>query len=460
MLKRTSRISLFLFALILVVGIVMFTGCNRSGGTSSGSTGVSVRGANIKVASWWSTYNVDTYEARDEGEARTLDWRKKVLADQGFSYQSVEISDWDNYLPIVASNIMSGSKEFQIYELGSNMAITLYKQGLLYPVSDSKAVNFKNRDAVAGVVPVYNGLVENFMTFNGKQYGWMYGYPNDGWGQSMLYFSIKHITDAGLSPDYLYDLQKNNNWTWDTFLDLCRKLTRDTNNDGITDIYALPCDDAREFIMGLVFGNGADFVNIDAQGRASNATNSPAFLEALAFYNQLINEGLVQTIPEYDWGWNWSAFVDGRVAMTFDPEWRKGEMNTNFDAGYVLPPRGPRSTQLRLGAGGSVLAIPNYFSPAEVDVILKAAELWETPVDTDWLSGHFWASRNLRDVTETVVMSRDARYLTLKNQELIPGYPFDDFIGGFRDGLGRTSPSTHVETWAPRLNAAIEDFNR
>ena len=457
MLRNARRFGIVLFALILAAGLV-FAGCTRNEG--GGTSGINLRGANISVASWWSSYNVDTYEPRNEGEEKTLEYRKKILRDEGFSFQFVEISDWDNYLALVASNIMSGNRNYQIYELGSNMAITLFKQGLLYPVSDSTAVNFNIREPIAGVVPMYNGLVQDFMTFNGKQYGWLYGLPNDGWGQTMLYFNTKLLTDAGLSPDHLYDLQRNNNWTWDTFLDLCRRLTRDTNNDGITDIYALPCDDAREFIMGLVYGNGADFVTIDAQGRAQSSVNSPAFLEALAFYNQLINEGLVQTTPEYDWGWNWSAFVDGRVAMTFDPEWRKGEMNESFDAGYVLPPRGPRSSQLRLGAGGSVYAIPNFFSPAEVDIFLKASELWNTPVDTDWLSGHFWASRNLRDVTETVVMSRDARYLTLKTQELIPGYPFDDFISEFRDGLGRTSPSSHIETWTPRLNAAIEDFNR
>jgi len=447
MLRKGSRIGLILFILILVASFFAFTGCKKK-----------IEG--ITVASWWLTYNVDTYEPRDEGEAKTLDYRKKLIKDQGFNFQSVEIADYDNFFPLVVSNIMSGSRAYQIYELSSSMAMTLYKQGLLYPIGDSKAVNFKVREAVAGVVPVYDGLVEDFMTFNGKQYGWMYGHPNDGWGQTMLYFNVKHLTDAGLSPDYLYNLQRDNNWTWDTFLDLCKKLTRDTNNDGITDIYALPCDDAREFIMGLVFGNGADFVTIDSQGKASNATNSPAFLEALAFYNQLINEGLVQTTPEYDWGWNWSAFVDERVAMTFDPEWRKGEMQANFDAGYVLPPRGPRSSQLRLGAGGSVYAIPKYYTAEEVDTFLKAFEKWEAPVDTDWLGGHYWASRNLRDVTETVVMSRDPRYLTLKNQELIPGYPFDNFINEFRNGLGSVSPSTHVEKWTPQLQSAIDEYNR
>ncbi|MCL2209420.1 MAG: extracellular solute-binding protein [Treponema sp.] len=452
MLKRTGQIGLILFALILVMSMLVFTGC--------GSKGVKLKGADIKVSSWWSTWNVDTFEPRNEGEEKDLEWRRKILSENDFKFEVVELSDYDNYLPLVASNIMAGNKTYGIYEVAANMAVTLYKQGLLYPVSDSTAVNFKTREPIAEVTPMYNGVIEQLMTFNGKQYGWQYGLPNNGWQQAMIFFNTKHLTDVGLSPDYLYDLQKNNNWTWDTFLDVCRKLTRDTNNDGITDIYALPCDDAREVLIGLVYGNGANFVSFDASGKAVNATNTPAFLEALAFYNTLINEGLILTTPSYDWGWNWTAFYDQRVAMTFDPEWRKGQAQDQFDGGYVLPPRGPRSSQLRMDSSDPVYVVPAIFSPSEVDVILKASELWFTPTDTDWLQGHYWASRNLRDVTETVAMSRDARYLTPRNFALIPGYPFDDFINDFRNGLGNTNPSQVVESWTPRFQASLDDFNR
>jgi ABC-type glycerol-3-phosphate transport system substrate-binding protein len=449
MFKKTGRIGIILIILILAAGLFL-GGCKQ---------GPNLRGVNIVEASFWQNYNVNTYEPRNEGEERDLEFRRKIFAEQGFTFEVVEISDFDNYLPVVVNNIMSGNKNYSIYQVEPGQGMTLFKQGLLYPVSDSKAVNFNNREAIAEVTPLYNGLVQEFMTIGGKTYGWDNGLPNDNWGQAMLFFNAKHLQEVGLSPEYIYDLQKNNNWTWDTFLDLCRKLTRDTNNDGITDIYALPCDDAREIIRGFIYGNGGNLVTFDAQGKASSSANTPAVLEALAFYNTLITEGLVLTQPTYDWGWNWTAFYDQRVAMTFDPEWRKGQAD-QFDGGYVLPPRGPRSSQIRLDAGALFKVIPSIFTPAEVDVILKAHELFNTPTDTDWLGGHYWASSNLRDVTETVVMSRDAKHLVLRDLALIPGFPFDDFINEFRDGLGTTNPAQHVEAWLPRMNAAIDDFNR
>ena len=378
MLKKTGRIGVILFAIILVFSLVVFTGCGRA----------QLKGSDIRVASFWSTYNVDTYEPRDEAEAEGLQLRRRLMAEHGFNLEVFELSDYDSYLSMVASHMMARDKNIHIYEVTPDMAVTLFKQGLLAPISNATSVNLKNRNMVAYELPMYNAPVEQYMTFGGVQYGWSYSIPNNGWGQAMLFFNTRHLVDVGLSPDYLYDLQRDNNWTWATFLDLCRRLTRDTTGDGVIDVYAVPFDDAREVLRGLIYGNGGNFVTFDANGVAHSAVNSPAVIEALNFYNQLINENLMLTInDDYgpNWGWNWSAFADGRVAMTFDPEWRKGQMNEGFDAGYVLPPRGPRSDALRLDTIDSCYVIPAFYSPAEVEVFLKAFELWNTPTTTDWL---------------------------------------------------------------------------
>jgi len=454
MLKKTNQAGLIMFTLILAASIFVLSGCP--------SKGVNLKGALITAGSWWQDYDTATTEPRAENEEKELEWRLKVEKDYGFKHVVEIVGDWDNYLPLVVNNIMSGNKKFSYYQVASEMAIVLYKQGLLYPVSDSKAVDFKNREIIPFEKNMYNGIVDDYMTFGGKTYGWGYGLPNNGWGQSMLYFNPKFLADAGIGVEYLYDLQRDNKWTWDAFLDVCRKLTRDTNNDGITDIYAIHIDDAREFLGGgLIIGNGGDFVTLDANGKAQSAVNSPNVIEAINFFNQLINEGLVQTSEYYDWGSNWTAFVDQRIAMTFDPEWRKGQMNDGFEAGYVLPPRGPRSATIRLGVMDGCNVIPSFFSPEEVDIILKGTEIWCAPPEADWMQGHYWASRNIRDVTETVAMSRDVKYLVPRYDLIIPGYPYGDFIAAIRaDGSGNVAASQAIESFTPRFQAAIDDFNR
>ncbi|MCL2272844.1 MAG: extracellular solute-binding protein [Treponema sp.] len=420
-------------------------------------------GIKINVGSEYWSYDTDTLKPRNEGDAAELALRTRIQNEHGFRMSAKKIAGktLDDFLPTIIRNITSKNKEFGIYQVAPHEAMELYKRGLLYPVSDSKAVNLKNREEIADVKPMYSEIVEKYMTFGGKQYAWNYGLPNSGFDQIMLYFNINHLTDAGLEPEYIYDLQKNNNWTWDTFLDLCRKLTRDINNDGITDIYALPCGDAHEIIRTFIFANGGNMVAIDSQGRARSTANSQEVIEALQFYNTLISEGLMLMQDKFTWDWNWEVFYEQRVSMTFEWEVKKfWPAQNQFKGGYALPPRGPRSKTLRLDVLNSVYVIPNIFSPEEVDVFLKAAELWHTPAATDYKIGHNWASGNIRDITETVAMSKEMRYLTPRNYQLIKDYPFDNFVAAFRNGNGKANPRQVINTWMPRFQSAIDNFNR
>jgi ABC-type glycerol-3-phosphate transport system substrate-binding protein len=50
-----------------------------------------------------------------------------------------------------------------------------------------------------------------------------------------LFFNKRLFREAGLDPNLPYDMQKAGTWTWSAFIDVCKKLTRDTNNDGRMD---------------------------------------------------------------------------------------------------------------------------------------------------------------------------------------------------------------------------------
>lgn len=51
-----------------------------------------------------------------------------------------------------------------------------------------------------------------------------------GYNSNVLYYNAKLIKDAGLTPD---DMPK----TWDQLIEVSKKLTKDTNNDGTPDVY-------------------------------------------------------------------------------------------------------------------------------------------------------------------------------------------------------------------------------
>jgi len=448
MLKRANQIGGLLCALILVASFFAITGCKKA------------LKAQVLLASWDNAYDVNTYEPRNEGEELTLEYRKKLLADTNMLIRIDELAGWDDYFQIVTSNIMSGDKTYSMYCLSAEWAMTLYKQGLLYPISDS-SVKFNNRVPVAGEKTAYNKMMEDLFTFGGKQYAVSLGIGGDSWQGNFLFWNKRLFTEAGLNPDLLYDLQRDGTWTWDAFRNLARQLTRDVNNDGIIDVYGLPCDDAREVMNAFVYGNNANYVTIDAQGRFQNAINRPEFVEALQFYLTLMNEGVFKVRPEgAAWDWDFTEFFDGHVAMLIAPEWRKGQLpEMKDDYGCVLPPKGPRATDYRMSLTEQVWVVPNIFTPEEVDVILDAFDRWNVPMDTDWKQGHYWAFRDRRAVDESVALTKDSRYVTYRNFALVPGYPLGQMLMESRFWESGTA-SQIVESWTPNINAILAEMNR
>jgi len=452
MLKKTGRVFVILCSLILVAaGLLVLAGCKK---------GPKLKGANVIIARWSNPYNVNTYEARSDGEERELEWRKKVLADNGLWMEEVELSGWDDYFPIVVNNIMSGNKNYSLYCLSADWAMTLYRQGLLFPLSDS-SIKLNNRVPVAGEKGAWNKMMEDLFTINGKQYAITPGIGGFSWQGNFVFFNKRLFREAGLDPDLPFTLQRDGKWTWDAFFDICKQLTRDINNDGIIDIYALPADDAREVMYAFVYGNNGNFVTIDNNGKYHNATNTPEFIEAIAFYQRLINEGVMKNrATNAEWGWNFGEFFDGKVAMVFDPEWRQGQLpEMADDYGMVLPPKGPRATNYRTSLTEVVFVVPSFFTKDEVDVILKAFDLWMTPMDTDWKPGYYPFHRDRRSVDETMAMQKDPNIATYRDFAIIPGYPSDAMLYDERFWENGT-PSQIVESWAPRIQAILDEANR
>ena len=452
MLRKKGRIGVILITVFVAFCLLtVLAGCAKKG--------VNLKGAQIVIGDFSNAYDVDTWTPRNEDEEIQLAWRKKIQADNGFKMKSVELSGWDDYFQIVTTNIVAGNKDYSLYTLSPEWAMTLYKQGLLYPISDS-SVKLTNYIPEAGKKTAYNKLIQDLFTFGGKTYGFYPGTGGDAWHGTFFFWNKRLLKEAGYDPDLLYDLQKEGTWTWDKFYEIAKATTRDINNDGITDIFAMPCDDPREIMNGFVFGNNGNFVLINSQGKFENGMTKPEFIEAVQFYQKLLEEGLMKPRPENSaWDWDFTEFFDSRTAMIIAPEWRKGQMpEMKDDYGFVFPPKGPRATNYRMANDDMVYVIPAYFKPEEVDIILKAADLWFVPSSDDWKGGHYWAFRDRRAVDESMAMVKDARYNAFKNFLLVPGFPHNDFCFDLFNFKGTAAQL--VEQYAPRVNAALDQMNR
>lgn len=60
---------------------------------------------------------------------------------------------------------------------------------------------------------------------------------------------------------------------WAKFEEYCAKLTKDTNNDGQTDVYAM-ASFSKDYLKLCAASNGAQFITRNAEGKYENATGT------------------------------------------------------------------------------------------------------------------------------------------------------------------------------------------
>jgi len=447
MLNKTKRKGVIMLALVLLAGLFVLAGCSK---------GAKLKGMQIVIGNWWADYDVNTYKPSNDMEEKMLAYRTKIQKDFGFTIQEKAIGGWGEMQQLAATSIMAGDPVAQVIVLQPNWAMALYNRNLLYPVSDSKSVDFNSTKPVE-----WNRVVKDSFTFNGKSYAFAVGYGGS-LHASVVFFNKRLFREAGIDPDSLYDMQKNGTWTWDAFMDISKKLTRDINNDGIMDTYAMTHDLSTEVLDAIVASNGANYIERDSKGLYVNGTSSPEFMEALQFAMRLKTEGVLMPRPEIsNWDWYKAMFTDGKVAMRIEPQWVINELqNMVDDWGMVVFPKGPRVSDYKVYTDENIMVVPSTYTKEQVDNILYAVQLWYTPIDNDpneWKDWLYNQYRDSRAVDETIAIIRDPKYSVWKNYINIPGLERGDIA--WQMWWHEGDPSQLVEQVSQTWNALIDDTN-
>ena len=449
-MKRTKRIGVILCTLILVASVIVLAGCDRA---------PSLKGTEIVIGNWWADYDTNTFQPQNDADERTLEWRIKIQKDNDFVMRESNIASWSEMPQIAATSIMAGDPEATVFVLQGNWAISLLRQGLAYPITDNTAVDLRNPTPVTRGVPApeWNQSTLDTFNFGGKSYAFSVGVNMTN--AQVIFFNKRLFREAGLDPNLPYDMQRDGTWTWENFLNVARQLTRDIDNDGIVDTYAMPRDLSTDMLDAIIASNGAQYVRRDASGRFVNATNTPEFIEALQFAIRLQTEGVLKPQPAgANWDWYKAEFADGNVAMRVDESYVWGELqNMRDDWGVVLFPKGPRVSNYRVFTRENVLVVPATFSDEQVNQIMYALALWYTPQTDDWKSGWYNTFRDARAVDETLELIRDTSLHMHKNFVLIPGMQRGHIAWEMWHHDG--DPAQLVERVSANWNSLIDDVN-
>jgi ABC-type glycerol-3-phosphate transport system substrate-binding protein len=348
---------------------------------------------------------------------------------------------------------MAGKPAAHVFIMEPGWAMMLHNRRLLFQVSDIRSIDFKSTSPVE-----WNRDTTRAFTFGGKAYAFSIGYGSSMHAQ-VLFFNKRLFREAGLDPNLPYDMQRAGTWTWAAFLDICKRLTRDINNDGIIDTYAMTADLSTEILDAIVSSNGANYIDRSVTGRFVNATGRPEFLEALQFAIRLKNEGVLMPRPENSqWDWYQPMFTGGRVAMRVEPQYVVGQLaNMRDDWGMVLFPKGPKARDYTVFTDENVFVIPSTYKADEVEKIIHAVQLWYTPRDNDWKTNMYRQYRDTRAVDETVAMIRNPRYSVWKYHLFIPSLNRGDIA--WQMWWHEGDPAQLVESVSQSWNALINDAN-
>ncbi len=353
-------------------------------------------------------------------EEATQKYRNEIFAKYNFTMQSKTVADWGGMTDTYVQSVSAGEPAANVFELDYRFVATPMKNGLFYDLATLKEFDFTEDK--------WNDAVTNLMTSGSSIYGMRASKSEPRAG---VIWNKRLFEEAGLDPNLPYDLQAAGNWTWSEFEALCEKLTRDTNGDGVTDVYATVSQGACTIQM-LAIGAGADFVGKDANGKLFNNTGSAESLAAMDFAVKLYNAGYEMPQPEgAEWDWFQPAFQEGKAAMQFNEEYMCQPSQMYGDAmedavGFVLPPKPDGNENYCSYVADNIAVIPSCYTAEQASDIAFAYNVYTmaTPGYDDpdaWLEAYYSHFEDERAVDETIAMFNDGKTTVFLNQTLVAG---------------------------------------
>ena len=141
-----------------------------------------------------------------------------------------------------------------------------------------------------------------------------------GW---CMYANLDYLSEYAGESD-IFAVVRDMGWTWEKFLDVQQKCTKDTDGDGTIDIWGCAEHSYGQEIFTI---DGGCTVYKDADGKYVSGLALPESIEALLFAQDYYNNGYNET--SLDYGDTHRLFCDGGMALLW------GEKK-NTDAGRNL----------------------------------------------------------------------------------------------------------------------------
>ena len=356
----------------------------------------------VTLLDWWSgenwddpgsnQYNIDFFDMLHEAESAHNFKFKRKNAEYGWGNSYIEAS---------MLSIQNNTPDGQIITMDNRWIASLLSNGQFSDVSKATTVDWNDAK--------WNAKVKEIMTINGGLYGFAAGTE----ARTGVFFNKAIFKQNGVDPETPYDLQKEGKWSWDEYLKLCKKLTKDTDNDGVVDLYAV-AGQAYIVAFGALQSNGTFVIEKDDSGLLRLNVDDPNVLNALNFVRNLADFGYFMPTPEgAEWDWFKTAFYDGKTSMYIEEEWADTQeirqKAPQLDYGFVGFPYGPALGKQVSIIRENILFVPKCDATKDVIDDILYAYNWYTTVPDDykddenrWKASYDWKFNDDRAVDETI----------------------------------------------------------
>lgn len=361
-------------------------------------------GMEVIIADWWSPTEVQA-PTTAYGESQQK-WRKLLEETYNFKIKQVGIDSWGKHPQTFVQVSTNDSKENYVFVCYQNPLSPQIKAHLIKDLTTLPVMNGSVEGCAGLNDPMFEKSVTEMMTVGNHIYGFRPIAPEP---RGCLFFNKRLFKEAGIDPETLYDMQKNGTWTWENFEKLCAKLTRDTDNDGVTDVYAL-CSFSKDFFYAAIASNGARLVDRNPDGTFVNGTTRNEFLETMNWGQQIIKKYEMPAPEGAAWDYALSSFINGKACMQASQEYNSGSLrDMKDDYGVLCFPKGPRMKDYNSYFLDNVYIIPSKYSDDRANKIALATYLYYTTVpgyedDDTWKNDYYQKYRDSRSVDETLAI--------------------------------------------------------
>lgn len=386
-------------------------------------------------------------------------YRDEMMEKYNFKLSRRTVAGWGEMEEDYVTSVQEGEPIAHVVELDYRFIAQPFAKGLLYDLATLDELDFSEDK--------WNDGVRKLMTVGDSIYGMQPESTTDCIG---VIFNKRLFEEAGLDPNLPYDLQAVGEWNWSKFEELCKHLTRDTDGDGQTDVYATTSHGAMT-LQALVASTGTDFVGKDENGAFYNNSLAKNVTDAVNYAVELYQKGYEMPQPE-DSSWDYfvEAFQKGKAAMQFNEVWTCGESyyygdEMEDELGFVMVPKPDTAACYHSYAYYNIAVIPSCFDAETAGNIAYAYNLYTTPMkgydDPERWKWEFESYCDERAVNETLAYFQEEECVISLNQLLI--HKFDDVIGPdflwmypFRE----TTPEEQLRKVAEDWDAIIAEANQ